>query len=132
MIPCPVTLGLTLCDYVIIEERTKKASLIGSFTGLAASQFPVTAQPFSVFAVLTDGHGDGIMDLVLTRLDTGEEVLAFQSRLHFPELLAEVRFLIRLRQCSFPAPGTYQFTLLVDGEWVGQRRFRVYQREEET
>jgi hypothetical protein len=31
MIPTPVALGLTLCDYVIVEEGTKKESLIGTF-----------------------------------------------------------------------------------------------------
>jgi hypothetical protein len=31
MIPPPIALGLALCDYVIVEERTKKVSLIGRF-----------------------------------------------------------------------------------------------------
>ena len=93
MVPTPIALGLTLCDYVIIEETTKKASLIGSFTGLAASQFPVIAQPFCVFAILTDGHGEGMIDLVVSRLDTGNELLTYQRKLEFPNPLTEVRYL---------------------------------------
>jgi hypothetical protein len=122
----PVALSLTLCDYVIIEERTKKASLIGSFTGLAARSFPAIAQPFSVFAVLTDGLGDGIMELVILRLETGEQTAVYRTENQFPDKLTEVRYHLRLRQCRFPASGKYQFTLLADGEWVAQCCLRVY------
>ncbi len=38
--PRPVVLGLSLWDYVLVEERTKKVSLIGMFTGLGVSDFP--------------------------------------------------------------------------------------------
>src|SRR5207302_8541885 len=126
MIARPVALGLTLCDYVIVEERTKKASLIGTFTQISATQFPVVAQPFSVFAVLTDGFGDAaVVELVVMRLDTGEDIYRYRSQLRFPDKLAEVSVLFRLRQCSFPAAGIYQFTLVVDGERVAQRRLHV-------
>src|ERR1700724_3349625 len=87
----PVALGLTLCDYVSVEERTKKVSLIGCFTGLAVSRFPAIAQPFCVFAVLTDGLGDGTIDLVVFQLDTGEEVFSYRSPISFPDKLTEVR-----------------------------------------
>ncbi len=132
MASCPIALGLTLCDYVIVEERTKKVSLIGTFTGIGVDRFPVIAQPFCAFAVLTDGLGDVTRDLIGSHLDTGEEAFAHRSQVRFPDKLTEVRFLARLRQCSFPAAGLYQFTLLANGEWVAQRRLRVYQREAES
>jgi hypothetical protein len=128
MIPRPIAIGMTLCDYVIIEERTKKASLIGSFSGLSADQFPVLAQPFSVFSVLTDSAGHGTIDLVVSRLDDGEEIHVYRSQLYFPDQLAEVIFHARLRQCWFPTAGEYQFSLFADGEWLAQRRLRVYLR----
>ena len=129
MVPRPNVLGLTLCDYVIVEERTRKVSLIGTFTGIAANRFPVIAQPFSVFAVLTDGLGDATMGLSILRLETDEEIFVYHTPVHFPDKLAEVSFHARLRQCSFPAAGHYLFTLLVDREWVAQRRIQVYTKE---
>ena len=129
MVPRPVALGLTLCDHVIIEERTRKASLIGQFTGMPAESFPHLAQPFCLFAVLTNAIGSGTLELELTRLDTGEEIWNHQGPIEFPDRLAEVRFVFRLRQCYFPAPGKYDFVLKVDGDWVAQRSFRVYQLE---
>jgi len=114
-----------LC-YVIIEERTKKISTIGSFTGIAAERFPTILPPFSIFAVLTDGIGDARIEIVVARLETAEDLFVYRSSLHFPDKLAEVPFHVRLKQCSLPSPGLYQFTLLVDGEWIAQRRIRVH------
>src|SRR5689334_5976929 len=48
MIPTPVALGLTLCDYVLVEQGTKKVSYIRSFRRLRASGFPVVMSPFFV------------------------------------------------------------------------------------
>ncbi len=117
---------MTLCDYVIVEEKTKKVSLIGSFTGMKVSHFPSTPAPFSVYAALTDGLSDVTIELIVSRLDTEEEIYSFRNTTHFPDKLAEVRFHLRLTQCSFPVAGHYQFTLLADGEWLAHRRLRVY------
>jgi hypothetical protein len=40
--------------------------------------------------------------------------------------LAEISFHVRLLSCPIPAPGIYSFTLLVDREWIAQRRVRIY------
>jgi hypothetical protein len=70
----PVAVGMALCDYVITEQKTNKVSLIGSFTRMAVREFPGFPDPFSVYAVLTDGLGDVTIELAVTRLDTGEEI----------------------------------------------------------
>jgi hypothetical protein len=131
MDPRPIVLGLTLCDYVIVEERTKKVSLIGTFTGLGASDFPAHVSPFSVFAVLTDGLGSATIEVLVTHMDTNEVVNSYRAIIQFPDKITEVRYHLRLRQCVFPAPGSYQFTLTLDGEWLASRRLQVYHRETE-
>lgn len=110
----------------IVEERTKKISLIGNFTGIAVDHFPAAVPPISIFAVLTEGIGDATIEIGVARLDTSEKVFVYRGTLHFPDKLAEVPLHVRLRQCSFPSPGLYQFTLLVDGDWIAQKRVRVY------
>jgi hypothetical protein len=65
-------------------------------------------------------------------MDADEEVYAQHEPFHFPDQLVEVAFHLWLRQFSFPAPGLYPFTLLVEGEWVAQKRVRVYAREDES
>lgn len=122
----PIAIGMTVGDYVIVEERTKKVSLIGSFTGMKVGRFPSDATPFSVYAALTDGLGDVTMELVVVRLDTGEEIYNRRHVVRFQDKLSELRFHLRITQCSFPVAGHDQFTLLADGEWLAQRRLRVY------
>ena len=124
----PVAVGLYLCDYVIVEERTRKTSLIGGFTGLAVPRFPAIAKPFCVCAFLTDGLGSGTMKLSVTHLETDQEVAALEGPIEFHDRMAEMRALYRLEQFSVAAPGWYEFTLFVDGGWVAHRRIRVYER----
>jgi hypothetical protein len=125
----PVVLGLTLCDYVIEEARTKKISLIGSFSGLRGPGFPLL-HPFSVYAALTDGLGEVTVDLVVMELERGEDLYRVRGTLHFADKLAEVNYHLRIKQFQFPRPGIYQFTLFLNGEWAAQRRLRVYQTED--
>lgn len=122
----PVAVGLALCDYVIQEEGTKKVSPIGIFTGMGVERFPSDPQPFTAFATLTDGVGDARIQLVVKRLDTGDEIYTWEAPIHFVDRLAVVNFRFRLRRCSFPAPGWYLFTLFIDGDWIAQRRLSVY------
>jgi hypothetical protein len=130
MTPTPVALGLTLCDYVIVEERTKKISTIGSFSSLKVRQFPTIPQPFCVLATLTDSVGDGIMDLVITEIEGNKETYAFRQPAHFSDRLAETKVLFRIKNCSFPKAGWYEFALLADSEFITQRRLLVHLEDE--
>ena len=122
----PIVLGLSICDYVIVEEKTKKVSLIGHFSGLAVDEFPTKALPFSVYAALSDSVGRLKIRLVVTRLDTGEVTYEVENQVSFPDKLTAVHLVCRLNNCEFPAPSWYQFTLLSENEWLAQRRVRVY------
>jgi hypothetical protein len=129
MIPCPRAQGLTLCDYVMREERTLKVSLIGTFTGIRAGEFPFS-RPFCVFASLTDGLGEGMLELTITRLASDEEIVRLQRSIMFPNRFMDVQVLFRLNEVSFPEEGTYLFSLSVDDDTIAQRRVRVYSNEE--
>jgi len=126
MISKPTARGLTLCDYVIVEERTRKISLIGTFNSLRATMFPAFANPFSVWAVLVDREGPAIIKLVVTGLDTDEEIYFQDDPITFPSRLEPFRVHIRLTQFVFPAPGWYEFVLLVDRDSVAQCRVLVH------
>lgn len=125
MIPNPVALGLTLCDYLIVEERTKKVSLIGTFTTILGSQFPAAAQPFSVFAVLTDGLGDAAVSLVVKYLATDQEVYSYQNTVQFPDRLFQLQLHIRINALVWPYAGWYDCLLMIDNQFITNRRIRV-------
>ncbi len=80
----PVAHGLILCDYVIVEERTHKVSLIGTFTGITSSQVPVPVPPCFAYALLTDSEGQIPVDLTISSLESSEELFGANDP-HFPE-----------------------------------------------
>lgn len=131
MVPRPVAIGLTLCDQVIVDERTKKPSLIGSFTGIAVDNFPSDPQRFSVCASLTGTSGSGRIELRVIQLATGDEVYRQYGGLSLGDRTDIVNVFFRLRRIRFPAPGFYLFQLLVDDDLISeaQRRLRVYRAE---
>lgn len=131
MNPPPTALGLTLCEKVIVEERTRNITLVSTFTKLFAESFPSPPVRFALATVLTGGQGDGTLDLVITHLETDEETSSVRRQLRFPDRLAEVRVVFHVRDCSFPAPGQYEAILLVDGDWITRRKFSVAEREEQ-
>ncbi len=55
MNPPPIALGLTLCEKVIIEERTRNATNVSTFTRLLVDGFPSSPERFAFAAVLTGG-----------------------------------------------------------------------------
>ena len=128
MIPPPIALGLTLCEKVIVEEGTKNVTLVNTFTTMFVDEFPSPAQRFAVYAALTNGLGDATIELVLTHLETDNEIHARRMPLRFSDKLAEVRILYRMSEISFPEPGKYQFSLLVDGDWIAQRQFQLQEK----
>ena len=130
MIPMPQSLGLTLCDSIIVEEGTAKVSLVGTFTRLGFESFPSKPKDFCAFVALSGSTGDGIIELVVTDLETDEDIRSERLSVHFLDKLTEVQVIFRLEEWSFPAPGWYQFVTLIDGEWVAHRRLEVYLAEE--
>src|SRR5437773_10358679 len=102
MTPTPVSLGLNLCDYLIVEEHTRKPSLIGCFTALTVSSFPSSPCQFGVYAELTDSDGSGIAELMISRLDTGEEIYRQAKTVSFPDRFFVVRYGTKVVRCVFP------------------------------
>ena len=100
------------------------------FTGLKVSEFPSAPQRLVVFTAHTDGLGQGTLSLVVAALDTLEAIYTQHEQIQFSDPLQEFRVLFRLNQLSFPRPGSYQVTLLADGELVSQRTIHLSVMEE--
>ena len=124
----PAAIGLLLCEQVIVEEKTRNVTPVNCFTYRTAERFP-RMRSFTVFAILTDGLGEISLEIALQRLDTLDEVYRRRLAYRFTNPLQEVRFLLRIRDCSFPVLGHYLVTLLADNELVAQRRLRILPKE---
>jgi hypothetical protein len=124
MTPTPLTLSLSLCDYVIIEEGTAKASLIGCFRPNLRT-VPAEPHDFFVVAELTDGHGRGRVELTITRPDTDGQIERHAADVYFRDRFWVLRYTVQVVNCRFPVPGRYAVAIHVDGDLAGQRMLDV-------
>ena len=129
MVPAPMAIGLTLCNNVLVEAVSHNVSLVSSFASFRGNEFPFVPAPFYVFAPMIGGQGEGMIELTVTQLETNEEVYQMKRRTVFSDRFKEVHALFQISNCVFPETGAYLFTLLVDGEWMAQRRILVKQME---
>src|SRR5438046_2751611 len=125
MIQRPVVIGLTLCETVIIDADTRNVTLVNCFSHRQVPGVPSGPVPFVVFALLTDGIGEGPLTVRIRRLDTLDVVYRQEQTVRFPDPLAESRFRFRVRSCRFPVTGMYEVQLHADGEMLAHRRLQI-------
>ena len=125
----PVAIGLLLCEQVIVEARTGNITPVNCFLRRTVSTVPSEGISFIALAFLTDGSGTVDLEVTIQRLDNLEEVYRRTYAYRFQNPLQEVRFLFRVRDCSFPVAGEYQLSLLADGELLAQRKLRIVQED---
>jgi hypothetical protein len=109
-----------------IDPDVGQMSLTGVFHTLFFGSFPSPRSPFTVYAALTDGVGEGVGKLAITRLDTNDTIYTHQRWFAFPsDRLVPVNMEIRVRACVFPVPGRYAVSLHFDDEVASERTLLV-------
>lgn len=126
----PLTIGLLLCEQVIVEEHTRNVTPVNCFAQRVVLGFPSEPLAFVAFAMLTDGQGDIPLSVRIERLDTLEEVFRATAHFHFENPLQVYRCILRIRNWSAPISGHYQVTLMAEHEDLAQRTMIVLQQEE--
>src|SRR5947209_18127572 len=96
MTPTPITLSMSFYDYIIIEEGTGKASLIGCFDTLAMPNIPSPPRAFFLSAELTGGQGPARVGVRIARPDTDETVKLTHGDVYFRGRLLVVRYRTRV------------------------------------
>lgn len=117
----PVAIALTLCEQVVVDDRSRNLTMVNAFNARKASRFPERIT-FFVVAYLTDGLGTIPLEVVVERLDSLEEVFRLERTVQFTNPLLEARCIFRVRDCPLPVAGSYQISLLADRELVAHRR----------
>ena len=120
----PYPLAILLCDQIIVDERSKKKTLVGIFDSIYARQFPVRHRSLSVYVRVTDAEGqyEFRMDYVQVKTDkllgTGK-ILAvpITDRLKAHELIME------FPPIEIPEAGDYEFRLWANGRYIGRAKF---------
>jgi hypothetical protein len=132
MVKPPKVAGLILCKRVGIDVAVGEMSLVGLIQVLSFATWPAPADPFAVYAVLYGGSGEGTIELIITRLETEEDIYTRQRWTGFTGQGLIVHMEIPVRGCIFPGPGRYVATLRFDEYELTQRYFDVLTKRDGT
>ena len=80
MLQRPMAIGLTVCEQVIVEEKTHNITMVNCFRRLSLRNSPSSPQRLAIHTILTDGHGTGKIRLHLVRLNTLEDIYMAATR----------------------------------------------------
>ena len=120
----PALTALFFADYVIVDEQTKKKSVVGIFDQFFSQQFPISFPPWWIFAGVTNLEGDHTFALNLfSELDEG--IVAISGGFKSEQLTGSIDIFPRIGQAIFPRPGDYRLTFHIDGVAIGQKILRV-------
>ena len=124
----PLAIGLMLCEQVIVDQKTKRLTPVNCFSQWNIEGPISERQSFYALAILSSGHGSMLAELNIDNLDFDEKVFRHEFTIGFTNPLEQYRCIMRLR-VPFPASGTYQASLIMDGESIATARFFVAQKE---
>jgi hypothetical protein len=125
----PIVLALILSDSVIREANTNKLSLIGTFNGIFANNFPCTHPSLSVYIAITEGRGRVQCKLRMLSLQDNSIVFELPGQIDFggPTSVGELVF--QLQQIRFQQPGVYSIEFWTGSELLASRKLNVQQAE---
>jgi hypothetical protein len=120
----PFVVAILLCDTIIIEENTKKKTLVGIFDRVFAADFPAPHR-FAIYVKLVDAAGayrlrldyvDVSGDQVMEQLEFGP--ISIADRLVPSELALTI-------SAPIPRPGAYEFRLFANNSYLGRAPFEA-------
>jgi hypothetical protein len=123
--------AIMMSDQVIREAGTNKISLIGVFSVWNASQFPFTAPPFFITPTITNfRNGESSMELnIKIEMPNGHPIWSMMGNIGFlSKIIPDFAVLetpVPVLGATFPSAGRYIIKVLLDGDPVGTRDFRV-------
>ncbi|MGW8257519.1 MAG: DUF6941 family protein, partial [Thermoguttaceae bacterium] len=111
-LPPPIALAMVICDAIWIDPSTKKRTLLGVFSDIAAKNFPAVHPILAAHVSLTDGQG--LIPIKMRLIDADEEntpLFEVEMELDFPDRRAILDMSAHMKDIAFPAPGEYRLQL---------------------
>jgi hypothetical protein len=100
-------------------------SLVGVFSGLTFDRFPSPIQRFTIYAMLYDGEGEGVIELRIVQMETERDLYRHQRWTKFSGRGMQYQHDVKVDGCVFPAPGRYAVVLRFDGEIIESRTLEI-------
>ena len=122
----PILKAMLLCDQTLIEEGTRKRSLIGLFDRVKAPQFPTVHGSMSVYVQFREI--EGVFDFMLELYDLAEDKAlhkAMVKSFKVEQKSRDCELVFNLLSVRFQHPGDYEFRIFVNDSIFGQKSFQV-------
>lgn len=130
--PPPVCKAILLCDHVIRDAMTGKASLIGIFDAFGLERVPGRTQPVTAFLQLIEGVGSYVLTVEVHDLQADKVVArAETSAVAFANRLEKKEIIIGVPSLPVAHAGVYDFVVLADGKEVDRQQFKVVVRQQQ-
>jgi hypothetical protein len=112
-----------------------KLNVMGIFQNIFAVQFPVAHPEMYVIAQFTAGPAEygrrRKLEIKLLDEDAAQEIVSFSTDVEIPRgtggQRVSVPVILRLVNTTFPKPGTYEFSVLLDEDLKGSLAVQVDQ-----
>lgn len=125
----PVGKIVYVCDDVVADSVSHKPSILNLWEVVRLPRgafFPYTLGKICVVALMRDGQGEARFRADVVRADTTEVIRRSQD---YPVLFADrsrsTLVVIRLKEVTFPEPGTYLVELFCEGIFIDDRLISV-------
>ena len=124
----PYSLAMLLCDQVIVDERSKKKTLVGVFDVIYAKSFPAKHSSLSVYARLTDAGGQYKfrMDYVQVKTDN-LLVHADIPPVDITDRLKTHELIMQFPPIDIPVRGEYELRLWANERYISRVKFTAVQ-----
>ena len=124
----PYPLAMVVCDFVWRDPYSGKNTLIGTFSVIGGTSFPLVHPSLGVYVSLTDGIGQFSVKLELTDVnDEREPIFELEQLVEVedPRIVLEIAF--QVSEVTFPSPGEYRLKLYANQEFLIERRLILVQ-----
>jgi hypothetical protein len=122
----PILKAMLLCDQTLVEEGSRKRSLIGIFDRVKAAQLPTTHPALSVYVQFREI--EGVFDFTLELYDLGEEKTLHKATVKsfkVQEKSRDCELVFNMLSLRFEHAGDYEFRIYVNDTIFGQKSFQV-------
>ena len=121
----PIMLNMSICDWVLRDQKTNNVSLINLFNQIVCARMPFKHYRMHVYVALTEGHGEYKGDLCLKHTASDHIILSVKGAVKMVDPLSVTEMDFELRNVQFEQPGKYHIELMLDDDIVGSRSFFV-------
>ena len=122
----PILKAMLLCDQTLVEEGTRKRSLIGLFDRVKASQVPTVHPSMSVYVQFREVEGVFDFTLELYDLMQGKTLhKAVVKNFRVQERSRDCELVFNLMSVRFEHEGDYEFRIYMNDDIFGQKSFQV-------